>query len=61
MERIVLIGAEDIARAGRDMQEAAVSISRAVSDLSAELFRHRQWLDEWLMRLEVVVEKTTND
>lgn len=56
VDRVVLVGAEDVARASCDMREAGRSMERAAQSLAEELHRHRQWAEDWLMRLEAARE-----
>ena len=56
-EYIHLIGAEDVSRAGHNMQSAAERMSSVVSSLDDVLERHRRWADDWLLRLEQVFDK----
>lgn len=53
---IHLIGAEDVSRAGYKMAEAADTMARAVSNLDDVLFRHRNYMEEWLERFERALE-----
>lgn len=57
MAEVYLQGADEVARAGRRMAEAAHDIQRAVSSFDTALERHRQFLDEWLQRFEAAVDK----
>ena len=54
---ITLLGAEDVSRAGHNMQGAAERMSSVVSNLEGVLERHERWMDDWLMRLEQVFDK----
>ena len=54
---ITLMGSEDVSRAGRNMQSAAEQMSRAASSIEDSLFRHRQFLDDWIQRLESVMQE----
>jgi hypothetical protein len=56
MESIVLIGAEDVSRAGHNMQSAAEQMSRAVGNLSEVLERHQRFMDDWLDRFAQTVD-----
>lgn len=55
---ITLMGAEDVSRAGSRMASAAEQMSRAAGSIDDALQRHQQFLDDWLMRFEAVMEKT---
>ena len=52
MNSIQLMGAEDVRRAGYQMAEAARLMSQAAGEIDAALQRHRQWAEDWLMRLQ---------
>lgn len=54
-EYVTLMGAEDVRSAGRSMQQAADDMSSAARSLSETLWQHRQFMDDWLMRLEQVL------
>ena len=54
-EYIHLIGAEDVRRAGSQMQSAASDMRRTASSFEDSLHRHRLFMDEWLGRLETVL------
>lgn len=53
-EYIHLIGAEDVQRAGQNMQRAANTIQQAVFSLEDSLHRHRLFMDDWLQRAEAI-------
>lgn len=50
-----LLGAEDVSRAGRNMITAAEEMKRAAAALEDSLFRQRQFMDDWLCRLEAIL------
>lgn len=52
MERVILIGAEEIRTAASSMQQAAHTIHGAAGLLEESLAQHRAFLDDWLLRLE---------
>ena len=57
---ITLVGAEDVRRAGAQMQEAANDMARAAGALGEVLAQHQRFMDGWLQRLEaLLVELTT--
>ena len=56
MERIVLIGAEDVYRAGCTMQSAAQDMKQAAINFESSLEINRRFLDDWLQRLEDVLK-----
>ena len=53
---ITLIGAEDVVRAGNNMNAAADNMARAASSIEESLSSHHQWADEWLTRLEQIMK-----
>ena len=55
-DHITLMGSEDVSRAGHRMQSAAEQMSRAASTIDDALFRHQRFLDEWIQRLEAVMQ-----
>jgi hypothetical protein len=57
MERIVLMGSEDVARAGSTIQSAAEEMTRAAMNIEAALVANRQWMDGWLERFAEVIER----
>jgi hypothetical protein len=58
---INLIGAEDVRSAGHRMASAADTISSAVSNLESVLDRQRMFIDDWLDRLDGVLQDRTSD
>jgi len=56
-EYITLLGAEDVRRAASIMQQAADTMVSAASQMETSLHFHRQYLDEWLMRLEQALKR----
>lgn len=61
METIVLMGAEDVSRAGHNMSNAAEEMKRAAAQIEDSLFRHQRFLDDWLIRLEQIMTKEASD
>lgn len=59
MESVYLQGSEDVRRASATIASAASEMQRAAGSIEDALFRHRQFLDEWIGRFEAVVEKLT--
>lgn len=57
MDYVYLQGSEDVSRAGHNMQSAAEQMSRAASTMSDALDQHRRWMDEWLERLQRIMEE----
>lgn len=60
-EFIHLIGAEDVRCAGSSIRSAANEMQRAASLVDESLNRHRIFLDDWLMRLETVLQEVAID
>lgn len=56
---VTLLGAEQVQSASRQMESAASQMSRAASQIDDALERHRHWADDWLMRLQQVLEAHT--
>lgn len=56
-EYIHLIGAEEVRRAGSSMRSAASDMIRAASTIDESLHRHQRFLDDWLMRLEAILQE----
>ena len=52
MDCVTLLGAEEVANAGRNMKEAAEKMSMAASSIDESLRLHRQYMDTWIIRLE---------
>ena len=56
LDFIHLAGADDVARAGSAMRQAAEEMQRAASNLAAALAMHERWMDDWLSRFQSVME-----
>jgi hypothetical protein len=54
---ITLIGAEQVQSAANTMRHAAEEMQRAASNMDHSLTMHQRWMDDWLIRLEQVLEK----
>ena len=54
---ITLLGAEDVRSAGSSIRTAAEEMRRAAGSIEDSLERHRIFLDDWLFRLESIIEK----
>jgi len=57
MDMVHLVGAEQVQSAARTIREAAGVMERAASSINDSLFRHQQFLDQWLAQFEAVVQK----
>ena len=49
-EFVTLIGADDVARAGSAMREAAAEITRAASAIEYAMSQHQRHIEDWLAR-----------
>lgn len=54
---IHLIGAEQVSGAGHNMSHAAAEMRSAASSIGDTMFRHQQFMTQWLLDLERVMEK----
>jgi hypothetical protein len=57
MEHMNLIGSDDVYRGGSMIQSAASEMLRAASNFDEALFRHQRFMDDWLYRLEQLLNK----
>ena len=57
MEHVLLVGTEEVGNAGHRMVAAAETMRRAAGNIDDALFRHKQFLEDWLQRFESAVEK----
>lgn len=57
MDRIYLVGAEEVSSAGSRMSNAATEMRQAASSISESLYQQRQYLDQWLENFRVVLEE----
>ena len=49
---VTLIGTEQVQNAAHTMSSAAEQMSRAASSIHETMWRHQQFMDEWLLRFE---------
>lgn len=56
---VTLLGAEDVRAAGSAMRNAAGQMVQVASIMEDSLQRHRLFLDDWLIRLEIILQETT--
>lgn len=61
MERIHLVGSEQVENAGRNIQHAANDMLRAANMISEAFFRHKQDLDEFLGRLDNIINEDEDE
>ena len=57
MERVHLVGTEQVESAGIRMQHAANDMLRAANMISEALFRHKQDMDDFLDRLDIIMNE----
>ncbi len=55
MDRIHLIGSEDVGRAGSSMLSAAETMNRAASQMEDTMFRNQRFMEQWLIDLERIM------
>ena len=55
---VTLLGAEQVSNAARQIAGAAEDMRRAASQMDDTFSRQRQFLDDWLLRLESVLSQT---
>ena len=55
MERVYLVGAEDVQRAGNNIQGAAMEMSSAARTIYEALEAQQRFLNEWLERFEAAI------
>ncbi len=52
---MTLVGAEQVSGAGHNMTHAAAQMSRAASSIEDTMFRHQQFMTQWLIDLERIM------
>lgn len=57
MNDILLIGADDVRRAGHQIANAAQQFSDVVARMEAAFAQRRQWEEEYLQRIEAIVQR----
>ena len=57
VEFITLLGADDVRQAGSARKSAACEMRNAAASIEDSLQRHKQFLDDWLCRLEAVMKE----
>lgn len=60
-ENVYLIGAEDVRSAASTMRSAADQMERAASSIEYSLECHRQFLNDWLSRLDGMLTDRISD
>lgn len=56
MDRMLLVGSEDVLSGGRMAREAGDSMQRAASSIQSSLEQHQRFMTDWLQRFEKAVE-----
>jgi hypothetical protein len=57
MEHIYLQGSEAVSNAASSMRGSAEQINRAATNIDGSLSQFQRFMDDWLQRLEAVLEK----
>ncbi len=57
MESIYLMGSEDVRSAANTMRSAAEEMSRAANYINESLTQQQRFMDDWLQRLQSVMEQ----
>lgn len=57
MQNLYLLGNENVKQAGYDMKDAANLMAQAASAIDESLRLHRQWMDEWISRFEIIMAR----
>lgn len=57
MDRMLLVGSDDVTRGGSMMQSAASDMQRAALNLEGTFERYQRFMDDWLQRFEMIVDK----
>lgn len=58
---ITLMGAEQVQSAANTMRSAADTMSSAAGNMAYALEQHQRFLDDWLVRLDGVLQDRTSD
>lgn len=58
---ITLMGAEEVSSAGSRMVSAAHEMQSAASSFNYALEMHQRFLDDWLNRFEMAIDRLQND
>ena len=56
-EFIHLMGAEQVQSAASSIRSSAEKMQSAAASMDDSLFRHRQFMDDWISRLEIAISK----
>lgn len=55
MERIYLVGADEVSSAANRMGSAAREMKDAAASFDYAMAQHRSFMDDWLIRLEAIM------
>lgn len=61
MERVLLIGTEDIVRAAYTIKSSADTMLHAAANVEQVFSDQRHFMDDWLIRFESVMNKATGE
>ena len=57
MDRILLVGSEAVENAGATIRSAAQEMQNAAGHIEKSLRLHQRWLDDWISRFEIIVDR----
>jgi len=57
MSNTWLLGAEDVRSAGNTIKSAAEDMNRAANSISDSLTDYKGFMDDWLVRLSILLEE----
>ena len=57
METMILVGSEEVSRAGHNMLRAAEQMANVSGNMQSVLEAHQRFLDDWLARFEVALRE----
>ena len=60
METIHLMGAEDVRSAGASISRSAETMRQTISYMDEILSRQQRFMDDWLLRLEQILNEPNN-
>lgn len=55
---VTLLGSEEVSRAGYSMRDAAQTMNSAASQMQSAFEQHQRFMDDWLIRLQEVLESS---
>lgn len=59
-DNVILLGAETVLGASNNMLQASAEMSAAASTIQCELDRQRNFMDDWLMRLQETIKQDSH-